>query len=757
MHAMSGCNTCRARRMKCDESKPSCLRCRDRGVECGGYSRELKWKLVGDQPKEERRSDKRRSQGPEALSAEGVSRPFYKDATPSDPTTTLPMQPDRSLRVETTGINSTPPILREALWPLLQHGQLFDFTNVDFDIDFFVGDENVEFHVPTNLGSLANTPSGQLSEHVAHHALPSTTTADSDMDISKSPSFVDSIFSTGYRPKDLVDIPHDGVRIPGPPDFLHSAAESAPGQQNPQPEKPDARSVLSKQPVSLSDTPDKVKHLFDDQLCAVLSIKDDHTTHPWRVHVWPLADNCPTLYHALAAMTYLFLSNSQPQLRATGWSHSQASLQGFAESEGKAGLSLEQSLAARLALAFAEGWDFESNSLGIEHVRIAGQLVRDAFHKHKATNLTGDDLDRLNFLVRTWMYKDVMTRLTISHGGGPVEVDFMTAYIELDSLPLEHQLDPLLGCAITLFPLIGRLTDIIRAVRRRSEKHNSPSIISRAAELRMAIEGWSPSFDPRRAGGLTPHVADAIQTAEAYRWTALLLLRQAIPELPWVNSFWEIAEKVSIYLATVPATSPTMIVHPFPFMAIGGEAFDEEDRDWICQRWDHMYKRMPLATLDKCKRVCQEVWRRRDAFEAQFGVCPSCGAYRLGSSGIDPTTDASTAAGGSAASWDEGEEAGRRCRCGSTSKIASPVSDFPDSLAFKKGVDNITRAGNLAYTVRGNLHWLGVLKEWEWDGEFLEPRRISFSFTLLSLVMTALTGYSHARVKATMTRLGLIE
>lgn len=663
----------------------------------------------------------RPSHGPEALSAEGVSRPFYKDVTPDDPTTTLPMQPDTSLRVETTGINSPPPMSREALGPSLQHGQLFDFTNVDFDPDFFLGDENMEFHVPTNLGSLANTPFDQSSGHVtAHRTLPLMTTANTDTDVEKSPGFADSIFSAGYRPQDLGDIPHDGVSIPWAPDDLHGAAASAPGQQNPQIEKPDAHNVLSKQSASLSDTPGMVKHLFDHQLCAVLSIKDDHTTNPWRVHVWPLADNCPALYHALAAMTYLYLSNSQPQLRATGLSHSQASLQALAENEGKADLSLEQSLAARLALAFAGGWDSESNSLGIEHVRIAGQLVRDAFHKHQATNLTGDDLDRLKFLARTWMYKDVMMRLTTSHGGGPVEVDFMTASIELDALPRDHQLDPLLGCAITLFPLIGRLTDIIRAVRRRSEKHNSPSIISRGAELRMAIEGWSPSFDPQQAGGLTPHVSDAIQTAEAYRWTVLLLLRQAVPELPWVHSFWEMAEKVSIYLATIPVTSPTMIVHVFPFMAIGGEAFDEDDRDWIFQRWDHMYKRMPLATLDKCRKVCQEVWRRRDAFEAQLGVCPSCGAYRLSSSGITPPTDSSTpAAGGSAASPNEGEQGSRRCRCGSTTKITSPASDFPDSLAFKKGVDNITRAGNLAYTVRGNLHWFGVLKEWEWEGEFL--------------------------------------
>ncbi|OJJ05533.1 hypothetical protein ASPVEDRAFT_45060 [Aspergillus versicolor CBS 583.65] len=33
-----GCATCRERRQKCDETKPTCLNCRSRGIECGGYA-----------------------------------------------------------------------------------------------------------------------------------------------------------------------------------------------------------------------------------------------------------------------------------------------------------------------------------------------------------------------------------------------------------------------------------------------------------------------------------------------------------------------------------------------------------------------------------------------------------------------------------------------------------------------------------------------------------------------------------------------
>ncbi|KAJ5819409.1 hypothetical protein N7474_005000 [Penicillium riverlandense] len=40
----NGCNTCRAKRMKCDESKPICQQCERRKVHCDGYKKDFKWR-----------------------------------------------------------------------------------------------------------------------------------------------------------------------------------------------------------------------------------------------------------------------------------------------------------------------------------------------------------------------------------------------------------------------------------------------------------------------------------------------------------------------------------------------------------------------------------------------------------------------------------------------------------------------------------------------------------------------------------------
>lgn len=42
-NVIHGCKTCKASRLKCDESKPSCERCALRKKKCGGYEKGYRW------------------------------------------------------------------------------------------------------------------------------------------------------------------------------------------------------------------------------------------------------------------------------------------------------------------------------------------------------------------------------------------------------------------------------------------------------------------------------------------------------------------------------------------------------------------------------------------------------------------------------------------------------------------------------------------------------------------------------------------
>ncbi|KAI0181208.1 hypothetical protein GGR52DRAFT_23480 [Hypoxylon sp. FL1284] len=46
-----GCNTCRRRRVKCDEAKPQCQRCTKAGFECLGYERATQWRYISVAPR----------------------------------------------------------------------------------------------------------------------------------------------------------------------------------------------------------------------------------------------------------------------------------------------------------------------------------------------------------------------------------------------------------------------------------------------------------------------------------------------------------------------------------------------------------------------------------------------------------------------------------------------------------------------------------------------------------------------------------
>ena len=257
-----------------------------------------------------------------------------------------------------------------------------------------------------------------------------------------------------------------------------------------------------------------------------------------------------------------------------------------------------------------------------------------------------------------------------------------------------------MGCAVTLFPLIGRLADLVRRVRMRSDRHNSPATISKALEIRTAIEQWIPPIEVNKSESLNPNVSDSIQTAEAYRWAALLTIRQSVPELPTSRSMTELGQKGLVFLATIPHMSRKTIVQVFPLLVAGCEAL-HEDRDWVRERWNFMAKRMIAGLIDRCKEITEEVWRRRDAHTLEHPLRSDTESTII-----------------SPASFHAGpKDISFQCKCCIETRNGSAEADFPSSIATNKNIDPLTMSGCTRYTVKGDLHWLGVMREWDWESK----------------------------------------
>lgn len=510
---------------------------------------------------------------------------------------------------------------------------------------------------------------------------------------------------------DVEEIPRDidldpaawVMRLPSPAPSSSSSSS---------PDSPDVPIFV--QPQFSLTSPEHLTRRYVRDTCGVLSVKDGPTENPWRTLVWPLARDCPALYHAIASMTSFHQSKDLPTMRIQGIDHMRNSVHALAA--GLQNMRFDAAISTTLVLAFSESWD-QHISTGINHIKGAKILINQALVQHRQEPKRGEEWARLKFLCNTWIYMDVIARLTSGEDDETNDVDFVHESIYANG-EVDSNLDPLMGCAHTLFPIIGRVATLVKKVRKLDS--NGPSIISQAMTLKSQLEEWSPpSFieDPEDET-TSPH--DSRSTATAYQYATLLYLHQAVPEIPSQPSI-KLAEKVLNEIATVQPGSRSVIVHIYPLMAAGCEVTKADDREWVKGRWALMMSRMKLGILEKCLEVTKEVWCRRDAYTAELAMMDNMEASDFTYNkptmkrGFDTFLDDFQAEGDFC--WFD--QAPKRRVVDADTPYTMPVttSGAPERILRRQSSTSNTELLQADYTVRGRLHWLGVMKDWEWEGK----------------------------------------
>lgn len=442
-------------------------------------------------------------------------------------------------------------------------------------------------------------------------------------------------------------------------------------------------------PDFAAGSPELLVVRFDQLTCGILSVKDGIHENPWRTLIWPLAKDTPALYHAIFSLAAFHSCRESPEMRVQGVSHMRQSITLMVQDIQN--MRTDAALATSLALAFADTWDQHTRTC-IEHLRGAKALVSQVLKAGMQNGFNGEELERVRFLYNTWFYMDVIARLTSLNECGDQDVDSSLFHLPRDAI---HEIDPLMGCATTLFPLINQVARLIQRVRR--SESNSISLISEAIELKGLVEQWQPPtlFEPPEDP--TSEVQHSIQTAHAYQWATLLYLHQAVPEMPSEPAV-ELAKRVLILLATVPASSRTTIIQMFPLLAAGCEAEEEEDRNWVLNRWMVIQSRLMLGGIDRCLEVVREVWARRDAFHANAQQQSSFPNGR-------PAPYLAMNNPGVNALWN--------------SSIGQQPAPTSAAVAISRRNSTVPPLENIEFekTVRGRLHWVDVMKEWGWEGK----------------------------------------
>ena len=523
---------------------------------------------------------------------------------------------------------------------------------------------------------------------------------------------------------------------------------------------------------------------FDKHTCSILSLRDGPNENPWRTIMWPLAVDSPALLHAIGSMTAFHLAKRSPQLKVQGMEHMRTSITHMVS--GLERMPVETALATALVLAFAESWDIHI-STGAQHLRGARVWVEHVRSIRARQDPAAPDAHRLKFLCNSWTYMDVIARLTSDAAAGSDDLD-QALLPTGPPHPTGEEVDPLMGCASTLFPLIGQVADLVAQAKRA--RSSSIPLIARASALKAALEAWRSPPALRRRGAADPDGAvrqHSLRTAEAYQWATLLHLHQAFPEVPARRAAWY-ARRVLVLLATIPPGSRTVIIHIFPLLAAGCEAEAAEDRAWVDRRWEAMAQRMQIGNVDRCQEVTREVWARRDRKAAPApprdpvdfftvlgaGTTPlspdaepeapglssgdlfsgldddPCGFLWAPSHGglLDTTDTTLSASNGSITSSAFGQQ-DRESRfdpfadCNIVGDDATvfepshrPQPDFldvdddgqelePRSAIAKPPPGEQREAVEdlpLEQTVRGRAHWVGVMRDWKWEGTFVDMR-----------------------------------
>ena len=743
-----GCVTCKAKRLKCDELKPTCEQCAKRNVPCGGYKKDFKWRpfeepnYTGKQPAKARKG----------LTVLAITY-ILLTSTDSILSTTATAQScgsyDDKLRnqnydyTDTADFHHTPPQLstpdlyiQHPITPT-PHASFVSTQNMyatPMLSPFMFTPQSVspvDSYAPAFQDSLSiyGNSSFQLGR--------SEVTAPASMAAGQSPRLMDLLLPGTdhcappeeyflYRNQHEAVYHLTGLTSPQDPentieklsrDLDHNASPWSLRQSSPTLSTSSNSSTRSDdyrmlpQPQLTITSPEAISRRFNRDTCGVLSVKDGPTENPWRTLVWPLARDCPALYHAIASMTSFHQSSQFPRMRIQGIDHMRTSVHALAE--GIQNMRFDAAISTTLILAFAESWDVHI-STGINHIKGAKVLINQALVQHRQIPKQGEEWTRLKFLCNTWIYMDVIARLTSADDDDSNDVDTIYNCIYTTG-QTETSVDPLMGCAHSLFPIIGRVATLVRKVRRTSRA--CPELVTQALHLKSQLEQWTPPSYIENPEDETISPRDSVKTAAAYQYATLLYLHQAIPEIPSLSAFF-LAKRTLSELAAVEPSSRSCIIHIYPLMAAGCEMVEDEDRAWVTKRWELLSSRMKLGIIEKSMTVTKEVWARRDAYAEQcniFEARQNDGDHhaRLFKRNLSAYLE------------QENDNA-----CWLESMPKRRASDFvpQQQISIAHLFENERQRDRLIssehtelldprLTVKGCLHWLGVMQDWNWEGK----------------------------------------
>ncbi|KAK7421567.1 hypothetical protein QQZ08_009912 [Neonectria magnoliae] len=376
-----------------------------------------------------------------------------------------------------------------------------------------------------------------------------------------------------------------------------------------------------------------------DHFCNVLShliVFREERGNPFQQLVLPLCHSSPSVMNAVYALAsahleYRGVANGEKSV----YFHNKA-IQGLAQliKQG-AGVNQNELLAAIMLLVYYEVLVQEGRSNIVDgHLKGALTIMSN---NEAANDPTGI------FLERAFRFYDVIAAL--SFGTAPLSsapgASYLTPFPPLDSGGASSpfgSVDTLLGMATSLWPIIHRLSNLL-SVKDQLDCAVTHGELSKVAVLRTefdvtassiesALKEWTPGLPPDSVLTQDPEDLTTEQSAErgrlqsilnnalAYRHSAFVYLYRTIYSYPRTHPLVQRHTHVSLThcVGTVSNAGP-MGALLWPLFVAACEATSLGDRDLAQQTFVAIDRRQGMTNIQRAWCIVQEVWKRADKAE----------------------------------------------------------------------------------------------------------------------------------------------
>lgn len=579
----AGCSYCKEKKKKCDEIRPQCARCQERGQECV-------YEPV--RPRQRRKREQTIS-----LPNDEHSSSSGSDRAIQSPDTTIPPQwkaetPANDICFDVSALapefvdgecsKSMPSPLDSFLaWSSKDLPIVSPIDSIDFQ---FPGFDDASIQLPED-----DDDEGDVEEVIRQSAIP--------------------MVSHGTRSPTLALI----APVPAPSPLFEFCSPSF--------------SEFSQRTN---------RRALVDHFCNVLShliVFREERGNPFQQLVLPLCHNSPSVMNAVYALAsahleYRGVENDEKSV----YFHNKA-IQGLAQliKQG-AGVNQNELLAAIMLLVYYEVL-----------VQKGRSNIVDGHLKGALTIMSNNDAARdptSIFLERAFRFYDVIAAL--SFGTAPLSsapgATYMTPFPPLDSRAASTpfgNVDTLLGMATSLWPIIHRMSNLL-TLKDQLDSAITHGELSKVAVLRTefeitassietALKDWHPGLPldsvlHQNPEELTPEQAterarlqSILNNALAYRHSAFVYLYRTIHGYPRAHPLVQRHTHVSLThcVGTVSNAGP-MGALLWPLFVAACEATSLGDRDLARQAFVAIDRRQGMTNIQRAWCIVQEVWRRAD-------------------------------------------------------------------------------------------------------------------------------------------------